>query len=788
MEQNDQSSPTTPRSTASKEQTPSVKGGSSGSSRAVSRAHRGGVFVKFLGRVTSASKTALAIVGFGTLASLALEYKIQGDRTAKSGDENQKVKGEPKKRVLVIPFHRMRVVEKRSTGSFLNRPFSSHLSVNDDEKMIEVEVKELVDLIHAAAADPECVAIQGTFGHGFRFQSGGHSHIEEIRNAIRIFNESHRIHPEPNVNHDKNASKLESGALKTSYAFSDSFAHPADSGNKEFYLASAFTHVNLQPRGELDLFGLSMSTPFFRSAMDKYGVKAHVFKHGLYKNAPNSLSETGYTKEHKENARSLLNSINDHMCMEIARSRLLPATFDESMWNAIRNYGTLTAQNAREIGLVDNLPRINPLSSLIKFNRCGEQEMAKLKEKWTEEVDFDEFNAKESISLLGYARLVAKRKKSEERKWKIHGIMEHLTKKSAATEFLLSRLGYQSPHFNVSEEDFTKTGKAMTTKEKIAVVYINGKIDHSVALKVSSSLQKIEEDKNVKCVILRVDSPGGSATSSETILEECKHLSKPLVCSMSNAAASGGYYVATNCDRIFALPNTFTGSIGVFGIKFDFTGLASQYGVKVQNISNGPLSSCNSLFQPLTKEMEINFRRNVDRIYDYFKEIVSLGRGMTMDEVEAIAQGRVWTGEQALQVGLVDNLGGLDRAIAYAKKTYTSGEAHVEVWPKPPSFASFLKAIADGNMNDALAYIHHLQGMLALCTMQENDIIRENNSSSIEQLLLPNNGVMPTILHGKLDRAGGMMLTANEGDAILLGLNELSGRNNHTLVRPPYSQ
>lgn len=160
---------------------------------------------------------------------------------------------------------------------------------------------------------------------------------------------------------------------------------------------------------------------------------------------------------------------------------------------------------------------------------------------------------------------------------------------------------------------------------------------------------------------------------------------QPVICSMGNVAASGGYYVATDCDRIFALPTTVTGSIGVFGVKLDFADMAAQYGITRQFISTGTLSSMYDPLSPLTKPMKKNFSRNVDRYYHYFKSIVSEGRGLSMDAVEDVAQGRVWTGDQAKVVGLVDELGGLSRAIAYAQRNYTSGDAIVESWPKPKS-------------------------------------------------------------------------------------------------------
>mmetsp|Transcript_45653 Transcript_45653/g.138721 ORF Transcript_45653/g.138721 Transcript_45653/m.138721 type:complete len:581 (-) Transcript_45653:56-1798(-) len=566
------------------------------------------------------------------------------------------------------------------------------------------------------------------------------------------------------------------GTPKASYAFADTFAHPTDTGNKEYYLASAFTHVNLQARGDLNLMGIAIATPFLRSAFDKYGIKAHVFKHGKYKNAPNSLTESGFTKEHMNNTMSMIKSINDHNYTEIVRSRSLPATFDEQMWKAINNYGTLTAQNAQEIGLVDSSPRVNPLRALLKANK-GEKELAEVKMKWGNEIDFDKFHANEPISLEAYSRLLSRQKKAKKRKWKIHGMMKHLSGKSTATRMILSSLGYEHPFYNITKEEFSQDHKRATTKEKIAVVQVSGGIDHKVAQSVTSCLRKLKEDKNTKCVILRVDSPGGSAIASETILEEIKDIEKPVIFSMSNAAASGGYYIATSGAKIFALPSTITGSIGVYGIKFDVTDLASQYGVKVQNISTGPLASCNNQFQPLTKKMEENFNRNIDGVYKYFKEIVSFGRHLTLEEVEAIAQGRVWTGEQALQLGLVDYLGGLDRAVSFAKLNYTGGEAEVELWPKAPNFYSFIGSLIGGRKEDAIAYLNYVWNEVVSHDQKSNEMTLCNIGDIVAA---PGYGSFPWLLlkNTHHTQMNGVMLTANEADALSLGLHEISLQNN----------
>ncbi len=232
----------------------------------------------------------------------------------------------------------------------------------------------------------------------------------------------------------------------------------------------------------------------------------------------------------------------------------------------------------------------------------------------------------------------------------------------------------------------------MNDDEKIAIVHV-GPIDNKMSKKVVRSLREIKYDEKVKAVILRVDSPGGGVVPSETILENLKDLKKPVICSFSNLAASGGYYVAMSSKKIFTQQSTLTGSIGVYGIKFDASEAAANYGIRFDSVSSGDHAMTYSIFQPLTKKMEMNQNRNIDRVYSWFKKLVSEGRQMPLTEVEAVAQGRVWTGRQAKEVGLCDEFGGLDKAISFCRKEFTSkGFADVSVYPKPKPFLERLTA------------------------------------------------------------------------------------------------
>ena len=258
---------------------------------------RGGLAMRFVRRVGGRIKTSLAVVGFAAVAGLYLEYK-----NITSSEKDDK-----KKKVLVVPFHRLQLVERKNQG------FPSELSkfdIDKEDRVVEMEVRELVDLIHSAAMDPEIVALYGIFGHGSLLSKAGWADLEEVRNALRVFRQSHRRHPEPNLSHQMRViPRVESKPL---YAYADTFASLMDPANKEYYIASQFTHIHLQNKGELNLFGLLSEQFFLRGLLEKYGILLHVFKHGQYKNAPNMFTESRLNRAHRENVTNIVEGINSN--------------------------------------------------------------------------------------------------------------------------------------------------------------------------------------------------------------------------------------------------------------------------------------------------------------------------------------------------------------------------------------------------------------------------------------------------------------------------------------------
>lgn len=258
------------------------------------------------------------------------------------------------------------------------------------------------------------------------------------------------------------------------------------------------------------------------------------------------------------------------------------------------------------------------------------------------------------------------------------------------------------------------------------------------------------------------------------------HLDKPVICSFGNTAASGGYYVAASAARIFALPTTITGSIGVFGIRPDFGGFANSYGVYMGFVSTGKHSAVNDMFHPLTNVMKTSIQGDIDRTYEHFKSLVAVGRSLPLGDVEKVAQGRVWTGEQAKEHGLVDELGGLDRAISYAQRTYTSGGATVEFWPKEKE--SFFKQLIRGTI-----------GQKEMMLMLRNAIGLSPEEATQQ---LPMAGIEAAVLRSLTQPSIGLphlsplgrnvnfttlprvYVTADENMAILCFLSELAAKKN----------
>jgi len=475
----------------------------------------------------------VANLSFHCIESKQVDNFFGAAASVEEDDENAK-KSKQSKRALVLPFDNMNVVERRKgvrVSDLLGNvsPSLQSLSVNGERPSITLEAKELVDIIRQAAADPNVTALHATFGEGMRFPMG-YGHIEEVRDALRVFNEAPGA-LELKGDHDPASDRTRNGASKCSFAFGHSF------GWRDYFLASACSYIDLQSRGCLDLFGFTSTNIFLRGALDKYGVKILVFRHGDYKNAPSIFTDKKYSKAHLESVKSMTLSMNTSIQNCINKSRVL--NFDNIMWASVFKFGTLTAANAEEIGLVSATPPSDPLLSLLDVIKKEDEAKdkntrilpyianGKLSKKKTEsknevsmprkklEAKFDRhFTATEILSLEKYKQMLKKRENVERRRKQFKNALQQISDKSTATSMLLSTLGLHPGE------------KSGATREKVAVLTVDGSMNDSLSYEVIRSLRKIRQDEKVQCMVLRVNSTGGSGVVAEAILEEIKLFEK----------------------------------------------------------------------------------------------------------------------------------------------------------------------------------------------------------------------------------------------------------------------
>lgn len=376
---------------------------------------------------------------------------------------------------------------------------------------------------------------------------------------------------------------------------------------KEYYLNSVANTIYINPVGDLDFKGLSAELMFFKDLQDKSGVKMEVIRHGKYKSAVEPFLDNKMSDANREQTLALLNSVWSSVIDDISKSRKIST----AKLNEIAN-GLLarTPEMAKAERLVD----------VVAYEDVYHDAIRKI-------LKIDKNEDYNKVSVLDYAKKVA------------------------------------------------TTSGSFDTKDKIAIIYAQGEIMSGEGDintigegSMNRSLIEARKDKNVKAIVLRIDSPGGYALTSDLIWREIELTKKvkPVVVSMGNYAASGGYWIACNANKIFAENNTITGSIGVFGILPNFTQLATKIGIHTEQVRTNDNASEYSPFLPLDEKFKAVTLESVEKIYKTFVTHVAEGRKMTFAQVDSIAQGRVWTGSQALKIGLVDKIGGLDDAIKEA--------------------------------------------------------------------------------------------------------------------------
>ncbi len=391
---------------------------------------------------------------------------------------------------------------------------------------------------------------------------------------------------------------------------------------KNYYLSSVADSVFVNPVGQIDFKGLSTEILYFKDFEDKYGIKMEVIKHGKYKSAVEPFLTNKMSDANKEQITSFLNSIWTKLITDIAASR--NKTTDEL--NMIAD------------GLLARTPKLAIQNKMIDGELFRDEYESKLK------------------SLV-----------------------------AIETDAKLNK---------ITLKDYIATGKGRiksTASDKIAIVYAQGEIrygegdiDYIGQGKIIEALKKVRKDDKIKAVVLRVNSPGGSALVSDLIWRELEltKKEKPLVVSMGNYAASGGYYIACNADKILAEPTTITGSIGVFGVIPNVSKLADRIGINAEQVGTNKQSLGYSAFEPLTDDFYNVMKESIEDVYKTFVNRVAKGRNMTFAQVDSIAQGRVWTGIEAMQNGLVDELGNLDDAVEVAAELAEVTDYRITNYPR----------------------------------------------------------------------------------------------------------
>lgn len=394
----------------------------------------------------------------------------------------------------------------------------------------------------------------------------------------------------------------------------------------KYYLSSLADEVIVNPMGMMELNGLSSKQMFLKGALEKYGVGVQVIRVGDYKSAVEPYIRNDLSPANREQTKALLIDLWSKFLDTVADSRESNTDKLQKLANA---KGYLEPQEAKKAGLIDRVGYYDNVTSKLR-QLTGETETT------------ESFR---QVDLGTYA-----------------------------------------------DRTIPTTEIADTAAPKIALLYAEGTIVEGKggietigSDRFTEEFQQLREDDSVKAIVLRVNSPGGSATASEAILREIllTKKAKPVIVSMGNTAASGGYWIAAGADRIFAEENTITGSIGVFGLLSNIQEIANEHGVTWDVVKTGKFADIDSNIRPKTEAELAIYQKSVNKTYDLFLKKVALYRNLPEAKVKEIAQGRVWSGKEAIKIGLVDRIGGLSSAIAYAAEKAELGNSwQLEEYPQ----------------------------------------------------------------------------------------------------------
>lgn len=413
------------------------------------------------------------------------------------------------------------------------------------------------------------------------------------------------------------------------------FAYGELMGQKEYYIASVADKIIFNPEGMLDFHGLAATPIFFKGTLDKIGVKPEIFRVGTFKSAVEPYIATKMSDASRLQTKELMDGLWGDVLTGISTARKI----DKAELNQLANQNMLfeTATELVKVRLIDSIlyqpDMMKYLSAKVGVNDVDDMEL-------------------------------------------------------------------------VSIKDFLTVADATTTfeKEKVAVLYADGEIydsgaDGVVSKDLIEEIQKIQKDSLIKAVVFRVNSPGGSAYASEQIWKAMAELKtkKPVVVSMGDYAASGGYYISCCADKIVAEPTTITGSIGIFGMFFTMDELAGKIGLSMDVVKTNELSDLGNTMRPMSAAEKMKIQAYVNRGYDLFVKRCADGRKMEDEDIRKIAEGRVWTGQKAKELGLVDEIGGLNKAIQLAAKLGKTAKYRMVYYPEKKDFMTELMEELSGD-------------------------------------------------------------------------------------------
>lgn len=402
------------------------------------------------------------------------------------------------------------------------------------------------------------------------------------------------------------------------------YAYADNYTQREYLLSAAADSVMLNPVGAIDFRGMAGQITFLKGLYDKLGIEMQVLKVGTYKSAVEPYINTRMSDANREQTLAYMTPIWNHLLEQLSEDRGL------------------------------TVEQLNDLADTLLMT----------------------VDAKE---------LVAK------------GLVDSLMYRPQMNDFLKTRAGIDPDDdliFASANEVASIKQPKNKAKDEIAIVYAEGGIDMGESNGVNTAelvkdLTRIQKDKNIKAVVLRVNSPGGSAYGSEQVwaaIEAIKAAGKPVVVSMGDVAASGGYYISCNADRIFANPTTLTGSIGIYGMIPNLEGLLSnKLGLTFDGVQTNKYGNFGSFNRAMTPDERRQMQQYIERGYELFTSRCAEGRHMSLDEIKKIAEGRVWDGQTALEIGLVDELGDLDAAIDWAAQKANLEKYKTSSYPKQKS-------------------------------------------------------------------------------------------------------